>query len=98
MNIEDGLRKALLREPAPPGFASKVLARTSPRPRGRRVAVLALAAALAFAAIMPATVHQHRQHRRALQARDQLIAALSITRAQLRQARENIRRSTRNQL
>jgi hypothetical protein len=97
VNFEDDLREALRREPAPPEFAAKVLARTCQRSR-RRTAVLALAAALTVAAIIPPAVHQHRQRQRAVEAKDQLMAALSITRAQLQQARENIRRNTRNRL
>jgi ferric-dicitrate binding protein FerR (iron transport regulator) len=96
MNIDDDLRKALRREPAPPDFAAKVLARTSRRPRRRGPAVLALAAALALAAVIPPSVHQYRQRQRALEARGQLMAALSITRAQLQQAKEKIRRNIRN--
>jgi hypothetical protein len=97
-NIQDELRKALRREPAPPGFAAKILARTSHRPRDRRAVVLGLVAALALAAIVPPTVHQYRDRRRALEAKDQLMAALSITKAQLQQTKEKIRRNTRNKL
>jgi hypothetical protein len=95
VNIEDDLRKALRRESAPRDFAAKVLARTSRRTASRRAAVFALAAALAAAAIIPPAVHQYRQRQRALEAKDQLIAALSITRTQLQQAKEKIRRNTR---
>ncbi len=98
MNIEDDLRKALRREPAPPDFATKVLARTSHQPPVRRAAVLALAAALALAAVIPPAIHQYRQRQRALEAKDQLMAAISITRTQLQQAKEKIRRNTRNKL
>jgi hypothetical protein len=98
VNIEDDLRRALRREAAPSDFAATVLAHTTRRSLSGRVAVLALAAALAFAVIIPTTVHQYRQRQHALQAKDQLMAALSITRAQLQQAKEKIRRNTRNKL
>jgi hypothetical protein len=98
MSFEDDLRKALRHEPAPPDFAAKVLARTGRRPPARRAAVLALAAGLALAAMIPPAVHQYRQRQRALEAKDQLMAALSITRTQLQQAKEKIRRNTRNKL
>ena len=98
MSFEDDLRKALRHEPAPSDFAAKVLARTSRTPTYRRAAVLALAAALAMAAIIPPAVHQYRQHRRAVEAGDQLITALSITKVQLQQMKEKIRRNTRSKL
>jgi hypothetical protein len=98
MNFEDDLREALRHEPAPANFAEKVLARTSGRRPGRRAAVLALAAALTMAAMIPPVLHQYRQRQRALEARDRLMAALSITKVQLQQMKEKIRRTTRNRL
>jgi len=113
MNFEDDLRTALRREPAPPDFAAGVLAKTVlartplatprlaivPAPLWRRPAVLALAAVLILAALIPqAVMHRRREQKRALQARDQLIAALSITRVQLQQAKEKIRQNTRHAL
>jgi len=98
MNFEDDLREALRHEPAPPDFAAKVLARTSHRPPIRRAAVLALVAALAIAAIIPSAAHQYRERQRALEAKDQLMAALAITRTQLQQAKEKIRRNTRSKI
>ncbi len=105
MNFEDDLREALRREPAPPDFAAKVLAhnalahnalaRTAPT---RRLLVLALAAALLLAAAIPPAVYRYRRHERAIQARDQLVAALSMTRAQLQQAKEKILRNTRSKI
>jgi hypothetical protein len=57
---------------------------------------MAIAAALAVAAIVPPAFYQYRQQQRALEARDQLMTALSITRVQLRQAKEMIRQNTRH--
>jgi hypothetical protein len=99
VNFEDDLREALRREPAPPDFAAKVLAhkvltRTAPT----RLLVLALAAALLLAAAIPPAVYRYRRHERAIQARDQLVAALSMTRAQLQQAKEKILRNTRSKI
>jgi hypothetical protein len=100
MKLEDDLRTALRREPAPDGFAARVLAKAKPRvvPFWRRPAVLAMAAVLVLAAVVPETVHEYRRRERALAARDQLLTALSITRVQLRQVRERIRQNTRHKL
>lgn len=101
MNFEDDLRQALAREPAPPDFTAKVLAKTrsgAPRipPFRRRPVTLAIAAALALAAVIPSAVYEHRQRQRAIEARDQLVLAFSITRAQLEQVRTKIQRNTRH--
>jgi hypothetical protein len=103
MNFEDELRTALRREPAPPDFAARLLSRTSlsktvslqkvALPFWRRPATFAMAAALAVAALVPSAVYQYRQEQRALQARDQLIEALAITKVQLLQVGEKIRRT-----
>lgn len=111
-NLEKGLRASLRRTAAPPGFAGRVLARAGaplplpklpdePKPpkfRLRRPFTLALAAALAAVAIIPAVVLEHRRRveARGLKARQDLLTALAITRDQLRQAREKVRRNTRN--
>ena len=108
-NFETEIRAALRREPAPPDFAAKVLARVgalAPKqkvyvwPVWRRPATWALAAGLAVAAIIPPAVseYQRRKELRALEARRELLAALSITRAKLRQTRERIQRNTRHTL
>lgn len=101
MNLDDELRRALAREPAPPGFAGEVLARSrSPRPRilpfWKRPVTLAVAAVLALAAVVPSAVHEYRRRQRAIEARDQLLLALSITRVQLEQVRTKIQRNTRH--
>jgi hypothetical protein len=108
MNLDDELRAALKREPAPEDFAAKVVAKTrlaKTRTSGarilpfwRRPLTLALAAALAVAALVPPAVHQYRQQRRATEARDQLVTALSITRVQLQHVRERIQQNTRGKI
>jgi hypothetical protein len=105
VNLEDGLRDALRREPAPVDFTAKVLARTvvSPThvlPWWRRPVTLALAAGLVLGALAPTAVFEYhqREERRALAARNQLMAALAITRTRLRQAKARIQRQTRHTL
>ena len=92
MSFEDDLRRALQREPAPPGFAGRVLERTRRRRRFR----LAIAAALAAAALIPSGLYRYRQHQKTIEARDQLIAALSITRNTLQHVQQQIQHHTRN--
>jgi hypothetical protein len=92
VNFEDQLRDVLKREPAPADFTAKVLARTSAERSGtiwRRPAILALAASLTLAALIPAAI-EYRQRQRAREAKQQLIAALIITRTQLDQVKERI--------
>lgn len=105
MNLEDGLREALRRQPAPVDFAAKILARTVVSPsRGlpwwKRPVTLALAAGLILGALIPTTIFEYhqREERRALAARNQLMAALAITRTRLQQAKARIQRRTRHTL
>jgi hypothetical protein len=105
VNLENGLKDALRREPAPADFAAKVLSRTlvSPPPRlrwWRRPVTLALAAGLILGALIPTTFFEYhqREERRALAARNQLMAALAITRTRLQQAKARIQRQTRHTL
>lgn len=100
MNLENELREALRRESAPAGFADRVLAKSRRTPWWRRSATLALAAALIMTVAISSEVAESRlrQQRQAIEARDQLIRALSITRVQLRHAQEQIRRNTRHTL
>jgi len=107
--FEDLLRASLQREPAPSDFAAKVLAKTGapvssrvipmrPKPWLQRPLTLALAATLAAVAIIPAVLldYEHReQQARGLKAKQDLLTALAITRDQLQQAREKVRRTTR---
>lgn len=92
MNIEDQLRQALKREPAPADFKRKVM-RALPGKRNRHLS-LALAAALAVAAVVPVVVVELR-HRRGIEARDQLVRALRVTNATLRHTKQMIHRNTR---
>jgi hypothetical protein len=102
MNFEDDLRAALRREPPPGDFAARVLAAAARQQRvvafpfWRRPAAWAVAAGLAAAAILPPAVLEYRRHeaQRALEAQHQLLSALSITRAKLRQTRERVHRAT----
>jgi len=106
MNFEDELRTALRREPAPPDFAAAILSKTLLKktplaktrvvPFWRRPATLAMAAALAVAALVPPAVNEYRRQQRAVEARDQLIEALAITKVQLQQVGEKIRQNTRH--
>ena len=111
MNFEDELRGALRREPAPPDFAAKVLARAQAEssvpgnvitiPLWRRPAVaVAIAAGLALAALIPPAVSEYhrRQEVRGLEARRELLVALTITRAKLIEARTRIQRAQRHTL
>jgi hypothetical protein len=96
MSFEDELRAALRRESAPPDFATSVLRKTRVLPFWRRPATLAMAAALAVAALIPPVVNEYRRQQRAVEARDQLIEALAITKVQLLQVGEKIRQNTRH--
>jgi hypothetical protein len=98
MNLEDDLRRALQREAAPPDFAARVLRKTRVLPFWRRPVTFAIAAALLLAALAPPAVYEYRKHQRAVEARDQLILALAITKVQLQHVREKISRNTRHKI
>jgi hypothetical protein len=107
VNLDSQLRDALRREAAPPDLAATVLARVAlvrrRVPRRKRSVwplTLALAAAIAVMALIPPFVSRYRRHEdeRAQQAKVQLLTALKITGAQLRQVSEKIRRNTRRTL
>jgi negative regulator of sigma E activity len=99
VNLEDDLRAALRRESPPSDFAARVLAKTLRKTRvipfWRRPAAMAIAAAVALAAVIP-SVYEYQRQRRGIEARDQLVLALSITKVQLQQAREKIRHNARH--
>lgn len=86
--FEVQLRQALRREEPPAGFASRTMKRL---PRQRRWLPLALAAGLALGAAVPAALYEQRQQK-GREAERQLVTALEITRAKLRQTREKIQR------
>jgi hypothetical protein len=105
-DFEQEIRSALRRDPAPPDFAAKVLARVAEQeipakvirlPVWRRPAAWAIAAGLSIAAIVPPVAIEYRQRReaRALEARRELLIALEVTRTKLQQTRERIQRTTR---
>jgi hypothetical protein len=102
MNLDDELKAAFHREPAPADFAARVLAKTALKTRvlpfRRRPFGLAIAAAVALAALVPPAVYQYREQRRGIEARDQLMVALSITRVQLEQVKEKINQNTRHKI
>jgi hypothetical protein len=91
MNFEDDLRRALRREAAPPDFAARVLART----RQPRRFPLAIAAAVLIAVLIPPGIYRYHQHQKATEARDQLLAALSITSNSLQHVQQQIQHNTR---
>jgi len=99
--------KVLARAGAPLAFPKPVAGpkpeRLRPRqdtilPHSRRAFTLALAAGIAVMAIIPAVVveNRRREEARGLKAKRDLLTALAITRDQLQQAREKVRRTTRN--
>lgn len=101
--LEEALRTALRREAAPPDFAANVLAKTRGPLREskswlRRPFTLALAAAIAAVAIVPAVLieYQHREEARGLKAKQDLLTALTITRNQLQKVRDKVRTNTRD--
>jgi hypothetical protein len=104
MSFEGDLRSALRREPAPEGFAARVLAKTAAAERATVVPfrgmplTLAMAAGLIVALMIPPGLHEYKQRQRGIEAKDQLMVALSITRVQLKQARGKIRQGTRAKL
>ena len=94
MNLEHELRNALRREDPPADFSASVLRKTSIAARPRPV-IWAIAATIAAAALIP-SAYQYQQHQRAVQARDQLVIALSITRAQIEHSRDLIQKNMRH--
>jgi hypothetical protein len=111
MSFEDDLRGALRREPAPTDFASKVLAAAKVQaqrpgkvitiPLWRRPAVaVAIAAGMAVAALLPPVISEYhrRQQVRGLEARRELLVALTITRNKLIEARAKVQRIQRHPL
>jgi hypothetical protein len=107
-DFEQELRSALRRDPAPHGFAAKVLARAAESkapakvvkmPLWRRPAAWAVAAGIAVAALAPPVVqYQRSREARAIEAKRELLLALEVTRTKLRQTRERIQRTTRHAL
>lgn len=96
MNLEDDLRRALRHEAAPAGFAARVMAKTRVVPIWRRPLVWSIAAGLLVAAVPGG--YEYRRHERGIEARDQLLLALSITKVRLEQTKEKIQQHTRHKL
>lgn len=99
MNMEDQLREALKREPAPVDFKRQVMERTPGKRSApvfwwKRRLSLALAAALVVAAGVPSMVIEQR-HRRGIAARDQLLTALRVANTTLRHTKQMIHKNTR---
>lgn len=108
MNLEDQLRDALRPEPATPEFRRRLMERidrdasrsgvkTVPI-RWRRRMPLAVAAALLAGAVIPVTVSNRERaerERRGVEARNELILALSVAHTKLRHTREMIHANTR---
>ena len=94
MNLEDELRQALRREPAPADFAANVRARVPVKKR-RPALAFAVAAGLALTALIPPAVSEYHRRRqaRAFEARRELLIALSITRTKLLQTQTRIERA-----
>lgn len=105
--LDDELRSALRREPAPPGFAERVLQRVEeqaagPARSGSRAApvrwsIFSLAAAAALVAAVAGGI-QYRSFERARAeraageaAKEQVIEALRITASKLQLVREKVR-------
>jgi hypothetical protein len=102
-SLEKALRESLRREPAPPDFAARVMKAAQAHPAQtykspRRSFTLALAAAIAAAAIVPAVIidRQHRAAEKRTRARQDLLTALAITRTQIELARQKVEFATRN--
>jgi hypothetical protein len=99
VNLEDQLRDALRREPAPADLKRKVM-QAIPAEKSARVfwwkrrISLALAAAMLVAAATPALIIEQRRER-GIQARDRLLTALKVTNATLRHTREMIHKNVR---
>ena len=99
MNLEDSLRQALRREPAPRGFAARVMSAASARAVplrqpwwGVRGLVLRSALAGTSVVLIGGVGFQRYEQRRALEARHQLLTALTVTKVSLQKAQERIHR------
>ena len=99
MNMEDQLREALKREPAPSDFKRKVMQAV---PAKKNISIFwwkrRLSLALVFAAVLMAVVPTAivaNRHRRRIAARDQLLTALRVTNTTLRHTKQMIHKNTR---
>jgi hypothetical protein len=94
MNLEVNLRAALRREAPPADFADRVLARVKAKKRRPLRPWMAIAAALAAAAIIPAAYEHHESAKkeRAREAARELTVALKIAGQKLHWTQQKIRR------
>jgi len=96
MNIENELTEALARKSPPPGFTARVMAaiESEPRTRSRRPHTWrqwAVAAGLLLAIGGGTTARYIEQRREGERAKAQVLLALHITSAKLRDTREHVR-------
>ena len=93
MSLENELRQALRRVPAPEGFAERVMARLNePRREPRPVWWRAIAATLLLGAIIGSWgVHETLERRRGERARDQVLLALRIAGTHVARAQHEAR-------
>lgn len=103
-NLERELKAAFQREPAPPGFAERVLDRVNPAQRPRPAWWRAPALRWALTAVLLAAfvagglaAYQTWQRARGERARDQVILALQITGSRLHAVQAQIARMDRTQ-
>jgi hypothetical protein len=99
MDFDAELRRALQPKAPPPGLAERVRARVQPAtqvPAARRVRrlglPLALAASLITAVASASGWLYHQQRMEGMRARDQLLLALQVTTAELRQVEARLAR------
>ena len=103
MNIENELNEALARKSPPPGFTARVMtaieseARVGRRQRTRAWWQWSAAALLLMAIGGGTTAHYIEQRREGERAKAQVLLALRITGAKLRDTREHVRAIARQE-
>ena len=97
MSLENELRQALRRVPAPEGFAERVLARVNePHRESRPAWWRAVAATLLLGAIFGGWgAHETMRRREGERAREQVLLALRITGEKVAHAQRGVRHITR---
>lgn len=92
-DLEQELREALTRQPAPPSLKRRVMERRSAqRPRSHALLWQRLAACFVLAAVAggAAAWHQHEEQRKGEAAREQVLTALRITNHALAQMNKQL--------
>lgn len=102
MNIENDLSEALARKSPPPGFTARVMSAIEQESRAPRRPARAwwqwtAAAALLMAIGGGTAAHYIEQRREGERAREQVLLALRITGAKLRDTREHVRAISRQE-